>query len=431
MNFKTLHLFKHTTPKGWQNLALAATLTFYLVLSIFLVNTEFCGHLGHDYCAYWSAGKIMREESFGAIYNPERLLPLQENLFPQSDHPDIPFEVIPLPYLPVFLLPFYPLSLFSPSVSFALWTLINLVGLILYLRFFAQKTMSASPPARLILMLTLSLPVFVNLYQGQLNLLLMVCAGEFMRGMLAEKPLKAGLWLGGWLLKPQILILILPFLLFRRELKTLAGFAVSTLAVLGTSFALVGMEGALALKDIWLDSSAGGQASNAGVMMNWRMLGENIGRLTTPTVGWAVIILGTLLTISLALVFFLNKKEWDNDRFAIALLGLFTATCVIAWHAHVHTAVILIPPILYLLLNHRLNQKLFSLWLFVPPFFQFVGYILAATIEINNYLDGIFLVYLFGGITGLFSNILLFWWAITNLFQRDIQFRKINEFGDQ
>ncbi len=399
--------FHSITPKGWQNLAMAATLTFYLILSIFLLNTEFCGHLGHDYCAYWSAGKIMREDSFGAVYKPDRLLPLQENLYPQSDHPDIPFEVIPLPYLPVFLLPFYPLSLFSPPGSFALWTLINLVGMIFYLCFFAKKTMGESPPARLILMLTLSLPVFVNLYQGQLNLWLMVCAGEFMRGMLAEKPLKAGLWLGGWLLKPQILILILPFLLFRRELKALIGFAVSALAVLGTSFALVGMEGALALKDIWLGSSAGGQASNAGVMMNWRMLGENVGRFTTPTAGWAVIILGTLLTISLALVFFRNKKEWDNTRFAIALLGLFAATCVIAWHAHVHTAMILIPPIFFLLEHNQLDRRLFSLWLFVPPFFQLVGYLLAGTIHFNNYLDGIYLVYFLGGITGLLSNLLL------------------------
>ena len=59
------------------------------------------------------------------------------------------------------------------------------------------------------------MPVFLNFFFGQVNLWLLICAGEFFRAFLSAKPLKAGLFLGGWLLKPQLLILIIPFLLIQ------------------------------------------------------------------------------------------------------------------------------------------------------------------------------------------------------------------------
>lgn len=228
-----------------------------------------------------------------------------------------------------------------------------------------------------------------------------------MRGMIAVKPLRAGLWLGGWLLKPQLLVLIVPFLLLQRFWKVLFGFMLSSLFVLITSVGLIGVDGLLNLKDTLLDAAAGGVHSKAEIMMNWRMLGTNLQTITSPAFGWAVILVGSILTVGVALYAFRKKGAWGSTEHGLALLGLFAATGAVTWHAHLHMSVVLIPPMLFLLLNKKFNQKLFSAWVFLPFAVLFVTFFLTALIDINRVL-----LLLVEGSRGFLFNLVFLGWAV-------------------
>jgi len=92
-------------------------------------------------------------------------------------------------------------------------------------------------------MMLLYFPVFANFINGQVNVFLLVCTGEFLRNVMEDHPFTAGLWLGGLLLKPQVLILIVPVILILRYWKIFAGFFASSAVILLTSLALSGWNG--------------------------------------------------------------------------------------------------------------------------------------------------------------------------------------------
>ena len=397
------------THSSWQNLALAAALTFYLILiGLFLINfgqIKWCDNFAIDYCAFWSGGRIINERSIAEVYDLGTLLQFQKEIFPQATSPT--FEPFAIMYLPVFIIPFKLISIIQLPYSYLAWTMLNFFGFILYLRFFVRKTTGKSLPLKILLMMLVSFPVFQNLYLGQVSFWLGISAGELMRAYLDDKPLKAGLWLGGWLLKPQLLVLILPFLLLRRSMKVIFGFAISSVIAMVTSFALIGVDGFLDLANTLFVAAGGGMASNTEVMMNWRMLGWHIESLTSPTIGWAVILVGTLLTVGVTGYVFRNRSSQEPTRLAVFLLGLFAATGAVTWHAHVHMSIILIPPMILLLMKKRFNQYLFSVWVFVPIFVQIIIIAIIPFIELESSAFSII-----EGLRGFILNLLILGWAV-------------------
>jgi len=401
--------FKNMSSKGWQNLALVAVLTFYIILiGFFFINIDIiniCEDYAEDYCAFWSAGKLINQHGFAAIYDLDLLTQFQLEVYPQANNAS--FEPFAIMYLPVFMIPFQILSNIHLPYSFLLWTLINMLGLVFYLRFFTKQVSGHSLSFRLILLITLSMPVFVNLLLGQVNIWLSICAGEFIRAALSEKPYRAGLWLGGWLLKPQLLILIIPFLLIQRSIKILSGFALSAITVLGISYGMIHVEGFRSLINILFEASGGGVASSPQVMMNWRMLGWHISSVTSQTIGWIVIGLGTLATMGAALYAFRRKLMANSNRSVIAFLGIFAATCAVTWHAHLPMSIILIPPMIFLMANNSINKWLISIWVFMPIMVTFILYILIPLVKLD-----IQVIQLIDGSRGFILNLLILGWAI-------------------
>lgn len=406
--------FQNMTQKGWQNLALASVLIFYLLqLGFDLVSRNMCGNLAIDYCAFWSAGKIINQSGYVDVYNLDLLAQFQKNIYPQWNNQSIPFSVTPIPYLPVFVMPFQLLSLLSLESSFWIWTLLNLLGFILYIRFFTREMTGISLPVRLVLLVMLSLPVFLNLFKGQVNIFLGICAGEFMRATLSKRPFQAGLWLGGWLLKPQLLILILPVLLIQRSIKALTGFIVSAMAAIIISFGLINIKGFIILVNLYLGYAKGMPTNGPEIMMNWRMLGLHITSFTSPTIGWTIAIIGSILTVCVAL--FISRKPFTSDptKSAIVLLGIFAATGAVAWHAHLSMSIILILPMIYLYIQKLFPEKLLILWVFMPTMIMFLIYILAALIQAKILpIRMAEMLNLLSGLIGLILNLIILAWAV-------------------
>ena len=223
MKGKTRISFKGNTSAKWLNLLLAVLVTFFLVNLIQpLILGDWCKQ--SDYCGYYSAGVVMNNGKIADVYDLQILEEYQFKVFQEANSPEPRSEIIAMLYLPVFLIPFRLLALLNLSVSVIVWLVINFSILTAYLFFFAEKVSGKSLPLQIYFLILASLPVFRNFYDGQINVWLLICIGEFLRASLSKRPWVAGLWLGGLLVKPQLLILVLPFLLIQKRFKEIIAF---------------------------------------------------------------------------------------------------------------------------------------------------------------------------------------------------------------
>jgi hypothetical protein len=117
-------------------------------------------------------------------------------------------------------------------------------------------------------------------------------------------------------------------------------------------------------------------------MMNWRMVGLLIFQFAGRSLASTVTVLAMAFTMVAALYLWRNPAFSDSARFSIALAGTFAATGLVAWHSHVHMAMILIPPLMYAYLKHgeTLGQGL-EWWIFFPASVYASRLLLAALVR--------------------------------------------------
>ncbi len=200
------------SPRRWLNILWTILFLLYVVYFIFFVNlSQFPTTIAGDYRAFYATAQIALTKGFSQVYNL-----LTQGQFQTALHAQSPFEAfqahsdpVPMPYLPAFVLLFLPLPALDYVPGFVIWDLVNLIILLIYLyRFY--KSLGNGNEGGVLFQLLACLPVASNLLLGQINVFMVVCIGEFLLASLKEKEWSAGLWLGGLLLKPQILIFILP-----------------------------------------------------------------------------------------------------------------------------------------------------------------------------------------------------------------------------
>lgn len=395
---------------------MAALLAFYVLqigLDALWGNT--CSHLAIDYCAFWSAGRVANENGYAGIYNLQLLrqvqLPLIANLSLRSA-----FAVSPIAYLPIFIIPFQLLASIPPSLGYWIWTAINLVGLLAYLKFFIRNTTGHPMENRILFLIVLSLPVYWNLLNGQVNTWLVISVGEFLRAIFSNRPLRAGLWLGGLWLKPQTLILIGLILLLRRAGRILLGFSMASVVLTGVSLLMIGIGGFQQLIRLWLGFTSGLPTNDVEIMMNWRMVGMHLSSFLVPGVGWTIAGVGLLITSAAVLYLWRRSIPPQSPAFAAATLGTLAATGAVAWHSHVHMAMFLLPPMIYLIQQKGFSPKILNIWVFLPAGGYILAFLLAALVETAPMLSSLnpWLNFLRGA--GEFSlNLYLVVWAINQI----------------
>jgi hypothetical protein len=405
--------FQDMTAEGWQNLALASLLLFYLIYTALqAILHTICGQMGVDYCDYWSAGRVANLYGYVRVYDVQTLEQIQKSILPAAADPS-QIAVVPFPYLPVFLLPFQLLSLLSPEIGFWIWNAINITVFFLYIQSFSRRLNQQPAPARLMLLLFASLPVYLDIFSGQVAVWLAVCVGEFMLALVTNKPFRAGLWLGGLLLKPQLLVVIGLALLIQRAIRILAGLAVSSSLLLAASLLLSGTVGLVQMLKLWLTYGNGTASIWLEGMMNWRMLGFHVSALTNSWIGWGITAIGMLGTLVITLYVWRRPLNLRSPAPGIALLGILAASAIVAWHSHIHTAMILIPPIIYLYQAKILPHKALNYWVFLPAtLYLVIAFIPEALMKLNISSDAIGrFIYFFIGASEFGVTFYLFWWA--------------------
>jgi len=366
-----------------ENLLIAGLIAYYFIqLSFTYWSSGFFDNLGADYLSFWSSGTIANTQGYTFVYDLDKQASIQGLYAPIEK-----IGVVPTPLLPVFIIPFQLLALLPIRLSFFSWIIINAVVFFLY----TKKRMLLNLPIRVLVLCMISTPFFLNIYYGQVEVLLMIFMSEFLVSWKQGKPLQSGLWLGLLLLKPQILIFIIPFLVLRRYWKVMAGFMLTFLIVFILSFFLIGTEGLLKIIHLWVGYTAGLPSNTPEAMMNWRMLGLLFSSMTSPSVGTAVIIIGSAITLFLCLPFFLERDAERNSIPLIPIFGIFSASLAITWHSHQHMSLILIPFFFHFLREGNISKKLFKAWIYTPIF----AYLSAIPISLLIFLN---LLPMLGGI---------------------------------
>jgi hypothetical protein len=343
-----------------ENLILVAILAYHLTQIIFnLISNGLFNNLGGDYLSFWSSGNIANTKGFSYVYDLNTQASVQQLYAPTGEK----FGVVPTPFFPIFIVPFQLMALFSPGVSFSLWTLINLAVFLIYIKNRILKNL----PDRYLWVTMLIIPVFQNIYYGQVEVWLMIFISEFLIASKNRKMFKSGIWLGLLMWKPQLLIFVIPFLFLKKSWGTLAGFFTTSLFVLISSLILIGVNGLIQIKNLWLDYSVGLPSNAPEVMMNWRMIGHHISEFISPLAGIITIILGSIFTLFLCLRLIIPHHL--NNGFSsqvVPLFGIFSATLAVTWHSHIHMAMILIPFLFILIQQDALPVNLFKAWAFIP-----------------------------------------------------------------
>jgi hypothetical protein len=260
--------------------------------------------------------------------------------------------------------------------SYWIWNLVNAVILVGYLIFFLKHIEPGNDTSinhiRLLVLMCFSFPVIKNFMSGNVNVFLLIFIGEFLRNAVDNKPFLSGLWLGGLLLKPPVLILFIPILLIKRYWDVLKGFFVSSGMILFISLFLAGFNGMMALLNLWIKYPADTYSNTApGLMINWRMIGFTLDHQFNFSFGWVITGLGILLTI--LAVYLLIKKipQFGSPFWVVAMLGVFSATLAITWHSLFYMAMVLIPFLLYASAYKLLPKETIFLWAIVPPVAMF------------------------------------------------------------
>lgn len=355
-------------PGWWRRLVSALLVLFYLFFVIGSLQTRgLFNYMGSDYLSFRCSAEIALASGFDQVYNLDRQEECQRPLhdaFALRSFDEV-FATVPTPYMPAFVLLFLPLLLLPPLASFLLWTALNAILLVLYLRRFSARV-GAVLDGDLWAAMLLCGPFFGVWFFGQVSVWMVICLGEFVLASLQEREFAGGLWLAGLLLKPQALILFVPALVIRRRFRALAGFAAAGTAVLALSFLLAGGGGLRSLAELLLGYSTGLPSNVPYVMMNWRALAVHLDLWIPSAAAWGLAWAGLAATAAVGLLLWYRPAPPASGRFGMALLGTYAATCAVAWHSHVNMA---LPTVLLLLLLYsrgELSRAMFDTWLYLP-----------------------------------------------------------------
>ncbi len=387
MDSAILKKFSQKWSKYWYCLIILMFITLY-VYSLFKNISD--GQYITDYLAFWSAGKVANEAGYSSIYDSNLLESAQLDVLYSLGFQEINFDYFPFPNLSIFVIPFQLLSMISFLPSYWIWTIINWIFLIGYFFYFIRQITPKSRKQKfsssILFALLFSFPTFNNYSWGQIDALLFICAGEIIRNSIQRRQFTTGIWIGLLVLKPQLIVLIIPSLLIQRSFPILKGAIVSGSLLTLSSLFISGTKGFVGMIKLWLGFLPGMASNFPEGMMNWRMVGLRFNEIFQNNLGWIIIVIGVLVTLFYYLLMIKKNPEIGSSEWVIVYMGVLTATCSMTWHSHVHMAMIIIPFLIFGFLNEKIPTYLIHIWVSIPLMMLLIlGLILAFKYDIYSF----------------------------------------------
>lgn len=240
--------------------------------------------VGADFAAFWEAGRIAGSGDAARAWDQQVL-----NDAVRTTH-GVEYGTAWI-YPPVFLLIAAPLAALPYLAGLFAWQLLSFLAIALVLKAILKSNRDtlvalASPLTPLVLA------------NGQNSFLTAALLGAGLL-ILDRRPGLAGGLFGGLVYKPQLGIVIAPLLLFTRNWRALAGAVAATIALVGISFALWGVESWTA----WLDSLRYGrmymEQGSVGFYKSVSLFSMMRAWDASVGLGYAVQALGTIAAIVL------------------------------------------------------------------------------------------------------------------------------------
>lgn len=350
-------------------------LLMFLAVALYTVLVAWSVHkrglfeyVGLDYRIYRATAEIALNEGFPKAYDLQLLETGQRKLYDSYSRKSagitMPFIFSSAVYLPAFFIPFLVIPMFPPVAGFVFWAAANALLLTLYIRRLG-KALDYGSGWQTPLLFMISLPVFMDILFGQVSGWMLIMFGEFTLAFLRKRDVSGGLWLGGMIIKPQVLVLLLPAVLIRRRFGVIWGFLISSVSIIMLSTILAGTEGMKDCLGIILSMRRDQPLIFPQSMMNWRALSINVSPATGGTLSWAAAWAGMIITAVFALRLWREDFDHSVAETGYMLLGTYAATAAVTWHSHVHMAVPLIVPLMMLQSDRRM-RGVSAFWSLAP-----------------------------------------------------------------
>ena len=293
---------------------------------------------GIDFRAFYTAGKIAQRG--GALYDLTHQFAVQRAIWPALDVQEhlLPYFNPPFAALPLALVAFLP-----PVPAFVVWTILETLLLTALLRVLAAHLSPDKPRARLafIFCAITFVPILLALLNGQFSILLALSVAMAWKNFRDETPrgeLGGGAWLALLAIKPQLLLVPLALLLWKKRGRALLGMF-AALAVLGAiSLWMVGVPGLLQFKKLLAQAASWSDAYgiHPQAMHSWRGLVAKLLNTNDPAATQTFWLLGCAVAMIALLVSWRGAWRASSGRFDLTFAQLILSATFCSAHLNAH-----------------------------------------------------------------------------------------------
>ena len=332
---------------------LTAGLWGYLIAHVVDYWDGTSSELREDFVAFYAAGRLVRDGLGDTIYQPEIVAHVEEALLgrPAGRHDGLAF--MNPPFVAGLFQPFTALPYgTAQAVWFGVSALVVVASLALLwpdLRKLRRRWALAFGLAFLA-----SFPVFSSLVYGQLSSLVLLSWVVSYRLSQQGREVPAGLALAASLIKPQLAVVPVLYLLATGRWRALGGFAAGGTALVVLSVALTSLDIVFVEYPTFLIHSLQWQEEfgvNRIDMFGWRSF--IIRALPASGEALRLGLTVALSTVTLAAALVVWRRRRGRDDLWAPILALAAATILVSPHVHTHDLQILMLPAALLAAQRR------------------------------------------------------------------------------
>ena len=348
---------------------LAAGFWAYLIVHVVDYSDGASTELREDFVAFYAAGSLVRDGLANSIYQPEVVAQAEEALLgrPAGRYGGLAFMNPPF----VAGL-FQPLTELSYGKAQAVWFAVSILVVVASIALLWPDLQKLRRPWAFVFALAAlaSFPVFNSLLYGQLSSLVLLSWVLSYRLYRRGHEAQSGLALAAALIKPQLAVVPVLYLLATGRWRTLGGFAGGAAALAGLSVALAGPQVVfITYPTFLLDSLAWREefGVNRIDMFGWNSFFIRVLPSTDAALRLLLTIALSAATLLAAIVVWRRRRSLEE--LWAPTLALAAATILVSPHVHTHDLQILMLPAALLAVQRRdaLSIAASGLLLFAVP----------------------------------------------------------------
>jgi glycosyl transferase family 87 len=315
-----------------------------------------------DFSAFYTAGLMARKGMGHQLYDRRQQWDLQQQFASEVTIRQGPMPFIRPPFEALLFLPF---TFFSYPVALALWSVFKLGIVCVALSVLStMKSFARIYPAWFESILCLGFfPVFLDFYQGQDAVLLLLLIVLALKCLSVDRDIAAGVILGLGLFKFQLVIPIVIVLVLAGRARVLAGFVLSTVVLVAVS---CGIAGSSFLRDypaylLQLNRSPGIGMVTAQSMPNLRgLLTVWVGRAPYPgPIHW-VILPVAVATLAYTAWLWRSRSERESPVLTLGFSLAISVTILTSYYAYSYDLTLLLVPLMLIAADSSERSNLFS-----------------------------------------------------------------------